>query len=433
MASSFYDNFLFCQELVIVIKIFIFDKIFYFCGKIKHMEVPIDKIFSISEFIELINIGLKSSKAKIVGEVGQVQQGPTGHVYFALKDEKGTGMLNCIMWKSKYQMYGIRLQEGMKIVANGNPEVYAPQGRLSFICDTIQLAGEGELKKQYDELKKKLEGERIFAPERKREIPKYPQKIGVISAKQGAVIHDFLNNVGKFGFDIKFIDSRVEGQEAVEDLLASIKTFRKKDIDVLVIIRGGGSMESLMAFNNELLVREVVNFPVPVIAGIGHDKDVPLVAMAADVACSTPTAVANLINESWEEALLLLERQERAILGHFEGILRHYRNIENSLKIAFQSFKNSLQNAKISLENAMEKQVSGFKTMLARVDERLKQAEKIIMLNNPERQLKLGYSIATIGGKVVKTIKDVNAGDDMNVRLKDGIIESGVKKINPNF
>jgi exodeoxyribonuclease VII large subunit len=397
------------------------------------MEIPIDKIFSISEFIELINIGLKSSKAKIVGEVGQVQQGPTGHVYFSMKDERGTGMLNCIMWKSKYQMYGIRLQEGMKIVANGNPEVYAPQGRFSFICDTIQLAGEGELKKQYDELKKKLEGEGIFAPERKREIPKYPQRIGVITAKQGAVIHDFLNNVGKFGFDIKFIDSRVEGQEAVEDLLASIKTFRKKNIDVLVIIRGGGSMESLMAFNNELLVREVVNFPVPVIAGIGHDKDVPLVAMAADVACSTPTAVANLLNESWEEALLLLERQERAILGHFEGILRHYKLVETRLKIAFQGFKNSLQNARINLENATEKHLSGFKNMLTRVDERLKQAEKIIMLNNPERQLKLGYSIATVGGKVVRTIKDAKVGDDINVRLKDGIIETGVKKINPNF
>jgi len=396
------------------------------------MELPIDKIFSISEFIELINIGLKSSKAKIIGEVGQVQLGPTGHMYFSMKDEKGQGMLNCIMWKFKYQMYGIKLQEGMKIVAQGNPEIYAPSGRLSFICDTIQLAGEGELKKQYDELKKKLTEEGIFAEEKKRKIPKYPQKIGVITAKQGAVIHDFLNNIGKFGFKIKMIDSRVEGQEAVQDLLSSIKTFSKKDIDVLVIIRGGGSMESLMAFNNEMLVREVSNFPVPVIAGIGHDKDEPLVAMAADATCSTPTAVANLLNESWEQALLLLERQERAILGHFEGIFERYKLIENRLKIAFQGFKNSLQNVKISITNSIDKSLAGFNALLARVNDKIKQAEKIIILNNPERQLKLGYSIASVDGKIIRKISDVKIGDLMDLKVQDGTIGSEIKKLTKN-
>jgi len=391
-----------------------------------------EKIFSISEYIKLINRGLKEFAAKIIGEVGQVQQGPTGHMYFTLKDEKNGGILNCIMWKSKYMMYGIRLQEGMKIVAQGFPEIYAPSGKLSFICDTIQPAGEGELKKQYNELKKKLEAEGIFADERKRPIPKYSQKIGVITAKQGAVIHDFLNNIGKFGFDIKFIDSRVEGQEAVADLLASIKTFRKKDIDVLVIIRGGGSLESLMAFNNEMLVREVVNFPVPVIVGIGHDKDEPLVAMTADVACSTPTAVANLLNESWEQALLLVERQERAILGYFEDIFIRYRDIENNLKIALQSFKNSLQSAILGLGNSMDRSLTGFKAVLARANEKLKQAEKIVMINNPERQLKLGYSIASVRGTIIRKVGDTKIGERMDLRVSDGKIISVVKNINKN-
>jgi exodeoxyribonuclease VII large subunit len=393
------------------------------------METVKDIIFSVSEYIELLNIGLKKSKAKIIGEIGQAQAGPTGHMYFSLKDEKGV-MLSCIMWKSNYAIYGINLKEGMKVVANGCPNVYAPSGRLSFICDTIQLAGEGELKKQYDELKEKLEKEGVFAEERKRPIPKYPQKIGVITARQGAVIHDFLNNIGKFGFNIKFIDSRVEGQEAVQDLLASIKTFRKKDIDVLVIIRGGGSMESLMAFNNEMLVREIVNFPKPVIAGIGHDKDEPLVAMAADVSCSTPTAVANLLNESWEQALLLVERQERAIFDYFEGILERYEDIKNSLKVAFQGFKNSLQNVMINLGGSMDKSLTGFKALLARVDNKLKQAEKIITLNNPEHQLRLGYSIASANGKIIRRIKDVKIGEDIDLKVADGTISSEVKKIN---
>ena len=274
-----------------------------------------EKVFTVAEFIAFLNVNLKSTKVKIIGEVGEVKFGPTGHVYFTLKDDKDGAMLNCIIWSHKYKLFGVKLETGMKVLIFGNPEIYAPSGRFSFITDTIELAGEGELKKQYDELKRRLEKEGIFALENKRAIPKYPQKIGLITAKQGAVIHDFLQNIGKFGFKTIFIDSRVEGQGAVEDILNSIKTLRKKDIDVLVIIRGGGSMESLMPFNNEMIIREIVGFPVPVIVGIGHDKDIPLVCLAADKSESTPTAVANLLNESWDKALLFLERQEKTTLA----------------------------------------------------------------------------------------------------------------------
>ncbi|MFA4998656.1 MAG: exodeoxyribonuclease VII large subunit [Candidatus Paceibacterota bacterium] len=393
------------------------------------MELPIDKIFSVSEFISLLNIGLKSSKAKIVGEVGEAKAGPTGHVYFTLKDEKDQSMMSCIIWKSRYQLYGVKLQEGMKIMASGYPEIYPPSGRLSFIAETIELAGEGELKKQYDELKKKLEKEGVFAEERKRPIPRYPQKIGVITSKQGAVIADFLNNIGKFGFKIKMIDSRVEGQEAVRDLLASIKTFRKTDIEVLVIIRGGGSLESLMPFNNELLVREVSGFPVPVIAGIGHDKDEPLVALAADASESTPTAVANLLNESWEQTLLLLERYERDIIGRYETIFDNYKEIENELRISLSNFKNALLNAKISLRDSLNKSFFGFGILLSKVNQKVVQAEKAIFLNNPERQLRLGYSIARCNGKIIRKTGDVKIGENMDVRVLDGVISSEVKNI----
>src|SRR3989344_6356905 len=205
------------------------------------MEIIKDKIFSVSEFIYLLNIGLKSSRAKIVGEVGESKVYPSGHCYFTLKDEKDGAMMNCIIWKSRYQLYGIKMAEGMKILASGYPEIYPLSGKLSFIAETVELAGEGELKKQYEELKKKLTEEGIFAEEKKRPLPAYPQKVGVITSKQGAVLADFLNNLGRFGFKIKMIDSRVEGQEAVADLLSAIKTLKKQDIEALVIIRGGGS------------------------------------------------------------------------------------------------------------------------------------------------------------------------------------------------
>ncbi|MCX6720945.1 MAG: exodeoxyribonuclease VII large subunit [Candidatus Staskawiczbacteria bacterium] len=394
------------------------------------MEIEKDKIYSISEFVAFLNEDLKWMKAKIVGEVGEAKAGPTGHMYFTLKDEKDGSMLNCIMWSSKYRLFGITLEPGKKIVAYGSPNIYAQNGRLSFVCDTIELAGEGDIKKQYDELKAKLTKEGLFNVENKRAIPQYAHKIGVITSKQGAVIHDFLNNIGKFGFDIKMIDSRVEGQGAVEDLLSAIQTFRKKDIDVLVIIRGGGSMESLMPFNNELLVREVAGFPVPVLVGIGHDKDVPLVAMAADKSESTPTAVANLLNESWEQALLLLERFERRIFASYGLIFEKYKKIENRFKISLQNFSNNLLNIKISLEKYSSNYFSKFGLLCDKTKEKLQNIEKIVNLNNPERNLKLGYSIASVGGKIIRKTSDVKIGENLDIKVSDGIISSEIKNIN---
>jgi len=394
------------------------------------MEVEKDKIYSITEFVATLNLGLKATKAKIVGEVGEAKAGPTGHMYFTLKDDAGNAMLSCIMWASKYRLFGITLEPGKKIVASGNPEIYAANGRLSFVCDTIELAGEGDLKKQYDELKAKLEKEGVFDLANKRKIPQYPHKIGVITSRSGAVIHDFINNIGKFGYDIKMIDSRVEGAEAVADLLAAIKTFRKKDIDVLVIIRGGGSMESLMCFNNELLVREIVGFPCPVLAGIGHDKDVSLVAMAADVMVSTPTAAANLLNESWNQALLLVERYERKILASYGMIFEKFTAIENKFKISLQNFKNNLVGVTSDVAAFGKKCVLGYSLLCDRFSQKLQSIEKMIELNNPERNLKLGYSIATFNGKIIRKVKDVKAGDEISLKLADGVVFSEVRGVN---
>jgi len=322
-----------------------------------------DKIFTISEYINLINQGLKEFSAKIIGEVGEVNVWATGHVSFTLKDEKNKSVINCIIWKSRYELYGIELKEGNKIIASGYPEIWPLTGRLSFKAEVIEYAGEGILKKEYEKLKKKLTEEGIFEISRKRAIPTYPQKIGVITSLKGAVMADFSNNLGKFGFKVKIIDSRVEGQTAVVDLLSSIRTFRKENIEVLVIMRGGGSLETLQPFNNEMLVREVVNFPIPVIAAIGHDKDVPLVSLAADLEVSTPSIAAITISESWKEAILFLER----------------------LKISLQNFRNNLLNIRNDLNVFWQNSLIGFKGLLLRINQRLENAENIISANNPER------------------------------------------------
>ena len=365
-----------------------------------------EKIFSVSDYIQILNQGLKGFAAKITGEVSEVSFGPTGHAYFTLKDEKDESIINCVIWKSIYHLYGIKLKEGIKIIATGCPEIYPPWGKLSFKCQAIEYSGEGTLKKEYEKLKAKLAEEGIFEQARKRPLPEYPRMIGVITSKQGAVLADFLNNLGRFGFKIKMVDSRVEGQAAVTDLLNSVKALRKEKIETLVIMRGGGSLESMLAFNNELLVREIADFPVPVIAAIGHHKDVSLLAMAADLEVSTPSMAAVSLCRSWEKAVSFLEEEKRNIISAFSHILENARSLID-----------------------WERIVSGFTSLLSEIKQQLDHSQDLIRLRNPETQLKLGYSIATSRGRLVRSVKDVKTGENINTRVVDGEIISDINNI----
>ena len=271
------------------------------------------------DFIAVLNETLREIEVSVVGEVSKASFPPSGHVYFDLKDESGDGVLHCVVWKSIYENLGIALEAGMRIVVFGSANIYAPRGDLSFKVRAMELTGEGVLKKRYEELKKKLAAEGVFAEERKRPVPEYPERIGIVTSRNGAVIHDILNNLGRFGFKVSLVDARVEGPEAAESLMDAIKKLKKVPLDVLIVARGGGSMEALQAFDNEKLVRALVDFPVPVIAAIGHHQDVPLAALAADVHVSTPTAAANLLNQSWQEASFRVGARRRARLVGVSG------------------------------------------------------------------------------------------------------------------
>jgi exodeoxyribonuclease VII large subunit len=295
----------------------------------------------------------------------------------------------------------------MELVLTGHPQIYPQRGSLSFVASTIELHGEGALKKAYDLLKKKLEQEGVFSPARKRALPELPHKIGIITSLKGAVIHDFNNNLGKFGFEIVCVDARVEGQQAVSSLLEAVEVLKGQDIDVLVVIRGGGSLESLQGFNNEALVRELVAFPVPVIAGIGHDQDVPLVALAADFMTSTPTAAAVLINRSWEEAYAKIQQ------------VAHLAN-----RVAAE-----LRQVRLTMDTAQASVINQTAQALAAIRQQLSFSEKAVQLHDPTRQLKLGYSIIRQGGKVIRSVQKLQKGDRMSVQLSDGSVESTIESI----
>ncbi len=417
-------------------------------------EIYFKDPLSVSDYISIVNELLLGINVKIIGEVSETKLAASGHVYFSLKDEKSGDLINCALWSSVYRMCGIKIENGMKVIITGNADVYRARGTLTFKIKTIEPAGEGALKKAYEELKWKLTEEGLFDEVRKRKIPDFPKKIGVITSIKGAAIHDFVNNLGKFGFKVLLCDSRVEGQEAVEDLLKSFRVMKKREIDVLVVIRGGGSLQSLIAFDNEMLVREVVNFPVPVITGIGHHEDVTLTALASDVSESTPTAVASYLSRNFVKAydkVLLCEKKignsfrERiyetkteinvrieTINQSFDQIIKIYKTGEEKIRRVIMNSSILLQNKKDKIYTIRNNVFSQFKNILNDVRNTINREEKIIFANDPKRQLKMGYAIMKIEGRVIKSVKNLKEGGSIESILSDGKVVSIIKKVKKN-
>lgn len=414
-----------------------------------------ENIYTVDSYLNLLNSNFRDSGVKIIGEVSSIEIRQS-YLFFSLKDEKNMSMINCFMWRRNYDLYNIDIVEGVKIIVNGHPEVYKPSGRLSFMSISIELVGEGAIKKAYDELKKKLTNEGIFAIEKKKKIPIFPKEIGLITSETGAVIHDFLNNIGKHGYKITFVDSRVEGQIAVSNLISAIDYFSDKNIDVLVIIRGGGSLESLQAFNNEKLVRKIADFEKPIICGIGHDKDMPIASMAADVSVSTPTAVAGVLDESFDKTLRYIAIFEKNIFYSYQEIIINVKDIiEDYSKILNDRFRYiikiyeelvyrfsksilivgyNIESTQKTIREYGKYFIYNFEKIFKETNIRINNIQVQIKNNNPIRQLKLGYSIVSFNKKIVSKISQIKKNDIIDISISDGIIKSKVDKIiNKNF
>lgn len=211
------------------------------------------KEITVSDYIDSLNDGLRNFTARVIGEITELKiiEGK-GYLFFSIKDKNVNAVLRCIMWTRQYKLSGVILRDGLEVIIYGSPEIYKAGGGLTFHAETIELVGEGALKMAYEKLKAQLQQEGLFELSKKRALPSFPKRIGLITSNSGAAKDDFLINLRKSGFQISMIDSRVEGQLAVEDLYRSIKTFAKKEIDILVIIRGGGSLESLQPLITKL-------------------------------------------------------------------------------------------------------------------------------------------------------------------------------------
>lgn len=388
-------------------------------------------VFSVGEFLDFINELVGQQSFSVQGEVVSARPHPTG-MYFSLKDAEGGGVMDCYMSPFAYRGLGVAIEDGMHVKVGGVPSIYKAKGRFSFRVESLEFVGEGTLKKAYEALKVKLTNEGLFA--RKRPLPEFISSIGLITSKTGAVIDDFRKNLARIGFTVYHRDVRVEGAAAVAQVTAAIEEMNSgaKSLDVIVLIRGGGSMEDLQAFNNEGVVRAVFASRIPTVVSIGHDRDVPLAQMAADASASTPTATAVLMNATWDR-LQSLSGNADELVYRMDRILRSQRALVDSAWHRLDGYLQRVMTAGVRLQDRMRAAMVKVRQSIDRIAQLVTSAERTLTAVNPERQLRLGYSIVTgAEGKVVRVVSAITSGDELTIRIADGSLRTIVKEVSIN-
>ncbi len=411
-------------------------------------------LYTVSAFLEALNILFAEMTVRVKGEISSVDSRGSA-TYFTLKDSEDGSILSCLIFRYQYDVSGVRLEVGQEVIVEGVPGIWKPTGRLSLKAQSIEVSGEGALQKAYNDLKNKLEQEGLFAPERKRRLPVFPERIALITSNQGAAIGDFMMNLGKYGFKISLRSVSVEGKKAVFEILEAVKFFNRtpEAYDVLVIIRGGGSLESLQAFNNEALVRAVAQSSIPTLCGIGHEKDVSLVALAGDMMVSTPTATARALREHFEKAESLLIRYEqrlfdswgalfqraqrtceesaRFLMTQLQQVIDRCRQTEQALMRCIEKLRFSFQRTDIILSQSEKKLIESYASRLVSVREWIQYQELKLSANDPKRLLRLGYSLAMKDGRIVRSVADVSPGDVLSIQVSDGTFDAVANVIHP--
>jgi len=362
----------------------------------------------------------------VQGEISNLSRPASGHVYFTLKDSSAA--LKCVMWKTSAARLGIPLQDGKAVEVHGKIGVYEVSGQYQLYVDQIRPVGEGALYQEFMRLKAMLEAEGLFAPERKRLIPMFPQKIGIVTSATGAALRDMLNTLRRRLplVEVILAPSPVQGIEAPPALVKALQLLNNQLPNVILLARGGGSIEDLWAFNDERVVRAVANSAVPVICGVGHETDFTLCDFAADLRAPTPTAAAELATQITVidlraalqnsrtrilSATLNLLAEQKTALSSLVSQLR-YTSPDRRIQSEHQRVDELVRRAHSSLDHHIQLQATHVRGMQRRLE-----------ALNPSAVLARGYAVVTRkdNGSVVSRV--AQAGAEMKVRVSDGEFE----------
>ena len=412
-------------------------------------------IFTVSEVNTHINKLVESNFSNITvkGEISQLTVHPNGHIYFNIKDENAT--LPCAMFNFKSKIHNYTPKIGEEVLVVGKTSFWVKGGSLKLIANNISLSGQGDLWAKFEILKKELYSKGLFDPQKKLPLPLYPKKIGIITSITGSVIKDIINVISRNSpyLDIVVRDCRMQGEEAVQDLISAIKDFNisNTNIDALIIARGGGSLEDLWCFNSEKLAYEIFKSNIPIVSAIGHETDTTISDLVADKRAGTPSIAAEIIAPSVDQCLQNIDfcsdKIFRLVSNKIESNMNYMNNIKkrhglHKIKYILSNhsdklfrIKNqiSLDKFKNKINQSLELLDSKYKTILQKANsqmninyDKLSYYKNLSTNLNPENVVKRGYSIIYKNGKLVKSIKQVDTNDNLDVKLKDGIIETKV-------
>jgi len=362
----------------------------------------------------------------VTGEISNLSRPASGHIYFTLKDKNAS--LKCVMWKTDAQRSRPALQEGTAVEVHGKIAVYEPQGQYQLIANLIQAKGEGLLFQEFLRLKAMLEAEGLFDSDRKREIPTFPRTIGIVTSATAAALRDMLNTIRRRQPLARVIlaPSPVQGVDAPPGLVNALASLNKQNPDVILVARGGGSIEDLWAFNDERVVRAVAASKAPVISGVGHETDFTLCDFAADLRAPTPTAAAELATETTLDDLhAQLDQYSSRLTDLTLGLLADHQALTSTLaaRLKYVSPERRIQSDTQSLDVLSRRAASAIIHRIQLQSARVDGISKRLQALNPEGILARGYAIITrkSDGKVVGSVSD--AKGDMNVRVRDGEFE----------
>lgn len=368
----------------------------------------------------------------VEGEISNFKRAASGHLYFTLKDDQSE--LRGVMWKSQARRLGFEPEHGAAVLAHGRVAVYEARGQYQLVCDALQPAGVGDLNRQFEQLKARLEAEGLFDPDRKRALPPYPRRVGVVTSPTTAAFQD-IQNVLRRRYplvDVILSPALVQGKEAPPQIVAALGRLNDHtEVDVIIVARGGGSLEDLWCFNDETVARAVAASRIPVVAGVGHEIDFTLVDFAADVRAPTPSAAAEVITP--DGAVLRIEIE--ALSARLDDTI-HSITADGRQRLADQA-RWLARLSPVSRLDTYRQRVDEIAGGLARVmrhsldrrRDRLAGAARALDAANPAALLARGYALVTrADGQRVTSVHHAAEGTQVTVRLQDGRLTAAVKQ-----
>ena len=372
------------------------------------------------------------SRIYVRGEVSNCKYHSSGHIYFTLKDREGASP--CVMFAGSRNGLKFRLTEGQQVIVLGNISVYERDGRYQLYAREIVMEGRGLLYQQYEALKKELESKGYFAPERKKSIPLFPERIGIVTAPTGAAIQDMCHISARRNPYVQLIlyPAIVQGDAAADSIVRGIERLDRESVDIIIIGRGGGSIEDLWAFNEKKVAEAIYRCKTPVISAVGHETDVTISDFAADLRAPTPSAAAELAVPEWTEICRRISDGQRRLEMKMDAQLSRYRSMVEQYRLRLKQvspaariseYRQRLMDAEETVTLLLTDKVKDGRHRLALYSEKLSGL-------SPLRQLERGYAILSDDdGKDIHSAGSVSEGQKMKVRMADGWLKAEVREV----